>query len=533
LENNNNVIYKINTMGEITYISPTIKLLTGYDSNEVIGRHISKFIIPEDYPLVQERMSSIYKGNTAPIEFRIVYKDGEIRYARATSLTDIEGGKLKGLIGIITDITELRYKENDLLLARKALDSTSNPALLTDLNGKEVLYQNKAFCRLSGYSQKDINEAGGARVLYHCPAVAFGVYSTIIKGESWKGELDLKTKDGRSVPVHLHTSLVMSNRKPIGCFGVFVDMTEQRKLEEERQAAYQKLYDTIEFLPDPTFVVDKDRRVVEWNRALELITGRTKEEMLGRDDYSMPFYGKKRPTLVDLVLNPELANKNYYDEIIRKERYLIGEGYAFGYRGKVKYFRGTASAIYNRNGEIIGAIESMRDISERKEITEQLKRYALYDSLTGLYNRNYFQEELSRKDKFKTAGIITCDIDGLKLVNDTLGHEKGNSMLTEAAAIIKNCFTESNIVARISGDEFAAVFYNVTEKEIEAACNRLRGMVKERNSMHEDMPLSLSVGYAVDDNTTNLEELFGLAENNMYREKLHRSKSGKSAVVQT
>ncbi|MFX4262543.1 PAS domain S-box protein [Pelotomaculum propionicicum] len=534
VENIKGVVYKINSRGRIMFVSPTVKQLTGYDVSEVVGHYLSEFVCPDDLPDAMASLKQAVKRSISSSEFRVVCKNGEIRYTRATSIIEVRNKRAKVLTGIITDITELKHKEEDLLLTRKALNSTSNPVLLTDLNGMFVLYHNDSFFKLTGYTSAEINNAGGAPVLYDSPEKAKEVYRTIIRGEPWKGEFDLRASDGRLVPVCLHTNLIKSGKRAIGCFGVFADLTGQKQAEEDRRAAHQRLHNIIEFLPDATFVIDEEGRVIEWNRAIEEMTGKSRREMLGRDDYSVLFYGVSRPMLIDLVLKPDQSVEKEYDRIIRKENSLVGEAYTPYYlRGKGAHLWGAASPVYDSSGIMAGAIETIRDISEWKKTTDMLRYYGIYDALTGLYNRNHFQEEMRHLWLNQTAGMIICDVDGLKLVNDTLGHDKGDALLFAAAGVIKKCFDKNEVVARIGGDEFAVLICDTGQKEVEKACGRIRDAIRQHNKINGDMPLSMSIGYAVTEDTSDIKALFKQADNNMYREKLHSNSSGRSAIVQT
>ena len=180
--------------------------------------------------------------------------------------------------------------------------------------------------------------------------------------------------------------------------------------------------------------------------------------------------------------------------------------------------------------------EAQREIVDRKQ-TEQLLQYQnFHDALTGLYNRAYFEEEMQRIERRQTgaAGLIMLDLDGLKLINDTLGHERGDILLTSAAHILSLCFRSSDIVARIGGDEFAILLPLVDETTVQIACDRLRSKIQEFNSAQVQAPISLSIGYAFSpDSSVPMRELFQRADNNMYREKLHRRQSTRSAIVQT
>ncbi len=180
--------------------------------------------------------------------------------------------------------------------------------------------------------------------------------------------------------------------------------------------------------------------------------------------------------------------------------------------------------------------EAQREISDRKQTEELLQYQNFHDSLTGLHNRTYFETEMLRIDQRLSGavGLIMLDLDGLKLINDTLGHEQGDVLLTSAAHILSASFRSNDVVARIGGDEFAVLLHPVDEDGIHASCERIRRKIAEFNSMQLQAPISLSIGHALALNpSVTMRELFQRADNNMYREKLHRRQSTRSAIVQT
>jgi len=174
------------------------------------------------------------------------------------------------------------------------------------------------------------------------------------------------------------------------------------------------------------------------------------------------------------------------------------------------------------------------ELAERKRAEERLTYLSLHDYLTGLYNRSYFEEELRRLDARRsgTAGVIIFDLDGLKLVNDAFGHPQGDALLIDAGRAIKSCFRESDVVARIGGDEFAALLPDVPPGRTEAACAKVRAKVAALNAERQGPPISLSIGYAVGPCPGAMKELFREADNWMYRDKLCRSKNARSAIVE-
>jgi diguanylate cyclase (GGDEF)-like protein/PAS domain S-box-containing protein len=202
--------------------------------------------------------------------------------------------------------------------------------------------------------------------------------------------------------------------------------------------------------------------------------------------------------------------------------------------GHYLWIESIANPLYDSNNELSGILVSSRDITARREMEEQLRILSLYDTLTGLYNRTYFEQEMRRLQQSRSApaGIIICDVDGLKLVNDSMGHDTGDELLRSAAHVIKSCFRDEDMVARIGGDEFAILLPNSTSDLVENSCRRIREATITYNEEHRKMPLSISLGYAVGRKGADVSELFKEADNNMYREKLHRSQSARSATVQ-
>ena len=151
---------------------------------------------------------------------------------------------------------------------------------------------------------------------------------------------------------------------------------DNARLYSATQESERRLTDIIDFLPDPTLVVDVEGRVIAWNRALEQMTGITAEEMLGKGDheYAVPFYGERRPILIDLVLLPREELESRYAHLEKKGSVLVGETYTPALKGGGRYLYATASALHDSRGEVVGAIETIRDITERKEAEVELQK---------------------------------------------------------------------------------------------------------------------------------------------------------------
>ncbi|MDD1763523.1 MAG: PAS domain S-box protein, partial [Methanobacteriaceae archaeon] len=159
----------------------------------------------------------------------------------------------------------------------------------------------------------------------------------------------------------------------------------------------ERLSDIIKFLPDATFVINSAGRVIAWNQAMEELTDVKAEFMIGKADYgySIPFYGERRPMLIDQVFlsDPHVAGK--YDLFRRKEEAITAEVFIPTLNGKPTYLWGKASPLYNRKGKMVGAIESIRDITDKKHAEEEIKRY--HNHLEELVEKRTFELEKTNK----------------------------------------------------------------------------------------------------------------------------------------
>lgn len=184
------------------------------------------------------------------------------------------------------------------------------------------------------------------------------------------------------------------------------------------------------------------------------------------------------------------------------------------------------------NGQPAGIRGIIIDISERKQMDDKLKFLSRHDSLTGLYNRAYFEQELQRlcNERQYPLGMVICDVDGLKLINDIMGHDIGDTLIKTAAEIIKKCF--EGITARIGGDEFAVIMPHSSQEEIVQKSQLLQTAITEYNHTHPELLINISVGFALSNETDgNPGELLRRADNNMYREKLQHHLSSENYTI--
>ena len=157
--------------------------------------------------------------------------------------------------------------------------------------------------------------------------------------------------------------------------GIASDITARKQAEEALKESQQELSDIIDFLPDATFVIDKEGKVIAWNRAMEEMTGIRAAYMLGKGnyEYSLPFYGERRPILIDLVLQPCKDVEEKYTKTTRKNMFLEAEAHILSFREREVYLFGKANILRDSKGNVVGAIESIRNITVRKQAEIALK----------------------------------------------------------------------------------------------------------------------------------------------------------------
>jgi PAS domain S-box-containing protein len=151
---------------------------------------------------------------------------------------------------------------------------------------------------------------------------------------------------------------------------------EREMAEDALKDSERRLADIINFLPDATFVINRDGVVIAWNRAIEKMTGIKAANILGKGnyEYALPFYQVRMPILIDLVLKPDLVLEKEYERIKwQEDGTLVGDSFNSDIRGRPAYLLGSAGVLYDSEGTIYGAIESIRDITDRKMAEEDLK----------------------------------------------------------------------------------------------------------------------------------------------------------------
>jgi len=283
----------------------------------------------------------------------------------------------------------------------------------------------------------------------------------------------------------------------------------------ERLRAEQELKTlkhAIETIPIGVTIADRHGRIIFTNKAEADMHGYDVCELIGKDVRIFAPPERWHPWGKEVI--GEFVSARRETENIRKDgtrfpAYLV------------------SSVVFGDDGDPVAVITACEDITERKEAEEKLRYMSCHDTLTGFYNRAFFEDEMERLscESELPISVIMVDVDGLKEVNDTLGHAAGDKVLKQTASVLMSVFRSEDIVARIGGDEFVVLLPGADQSVVEKAMQRVRDVVLQASRSMGGLGLSLSLGAATAHSAEALGETLKLADERMYEEKLTKSGS--------
>jgi len=356
-------------------------------------------------------------------------------------------------------------------------------------------------------------------------------------------------KDGSLVDVEIVGVPVFVGGEQIGILGLYHDISQRLETEQklrESEGRFRSLFNESpislweEDFSEVKKVLDKiaeEEDVVERlisdddlvNQCIKLI------KILDVNQATLDlFNAKSKPDLLDSL--PRILVEESLAEF-RKELISLATG-KNSHECEIKQKKSSGEVIdgllrlslppgYEETWERVYI--SIIDITDRKQTEEKLRFLSFHDALTGLYNRGYFEEEMERLKSSRQfpVSIIACDLDDLKQINDSLGHDVGDQAIKAAANILRsNVFRKEDVVARIGGDEFVILLPNVDLNDNPAIRKRLEKSIIDFNESTESdglhRPIFISYGFAVIQSGESLMEGYKQADADMYTAKMKK-----------
>ncbi|MGD1075506.1 MAG: sensor domain-containing diguanylate cyclase [Thermodesulfovibrionales bacterium] len=339
----------------------------------------------------------------------------------------------------------------------------------------------------------------------------------MLNGEWIKAEIIHRRKNGTFFPVEISAGLMeLGDHKYILAFDR--DITERKRTEEALRESEEKYRSLVESTDDSIYLVDMNGRYLFMNKKHLSRLNLPEGEFLGRT------YG-------------EFHSQEETDEFVGYVTGVLKTGSSVQYEHRSsrggRYYLRTLNAVKKSDGQIFAVTVISKDITHLKQMEEKLSVFSFTDDLTGLCNRRAFfalveqQLKLSRRLK-KGVFMLYADLDNLKTINDTFGHQEGDRALIDIANVLKTTFRDADIVGRIGGDEFVVIPIGTTEDNIKIVTDRLQKVLQIHNAGSKrgyTLSVSFGVSYYDPGNPSTIDELLRHAEKLMYEQKRLKRKS--------
>ncbi len=284
---------------------------------------------------------------------------------------------------------------------------------------------------------------------------------------------------------------------------------------------------TLLSVGDAIISTNKDGKINLMNNVAERLTGWSKEEA-----YNQPL--EKVLNIINELTGEYCENPAQKALETGKTVEMENHTILIAKDGRELPIEDSAALIKDRDGAVTGVVIVFRDFTEKKEKQKEIKYLNLHDHLTGLYNRRFFEEELKRLDVERNLPLSTMviDVNGLKLINDAFGHNRGDEILVKSAKAIKNNLREDEIAARVGGDEFSIILPKCEKKHVTKIVERIKESIEKVSE--EEIPFSLAVGvHTKTQPKEDISDVLKKAESKMYTNKIFSEKSKRREVIFT
>ncbi|HEX8616681.1 MAG TPA: PAS domain S-box protein [Thermoanaerobaculia bacterium] len=478
----------------------------GYSRDQFLRMTIADIRPPEEIPALFDALQQL-ETRRDPARFRHRKSDGGVIDVEVTSFEFVSGTRRQRLV-IAQDITERLRGEEELRRSeeryRELFENANDLVYTHDLEGR-ITSMNIAGERASGYTRDELLGTKIERVLApeHLER-ATDAMKKKLRGDATATfyEIDLRAKDGRTIPLELSTRLIYRDGKPIGVQGIARDVTERKANEARYQLLFERNLAGV-------YRTRTDGRVLDCNEACARILGyASRDELLTGSAHDFYFDAADRQRVVHMLREQKQVS-NLEQRMRRRD-------------GTTLWVIENVSLL---EGDILEG--TLIDITDRKRAQEQMEYQAYHDALTGLPNRLLFRDRITvalahAKRNARTSAVMFLDLDQFKLVNDTLGHTVGDRLLQVIGSRLVACVRAEDTVARMGGDEFTILLSDMNDRRGAAAVAQ-KVLEAIRQAVHIDaheLYVTTSIGIAIfPDDGEDAEAVLKNADRAMYRAK--------------
>jgi diguanylate cyclase (GGDEF)-like protein/PAS domain S-box-containing protein len=444
--------------GVIAIVNAQAEQLFGYPRGELLGETL-ELLVPERHRRVHARlrdkflMDPVTRPMGGGLDLHVVRKDGsELPVEIRLAALETEAGVL--VSAAVRDVTERKRLVAQVEQRGRLMDLVHEAIIVREPAGSRISYWNREAEEIYGHSAAEaVGEVAHLLLSTEFPASREAVDRELLARGRWEGELWHLCKDDRRILVSSRQALQRDvHGHPIAVIELNSDITEQRRVE----GSHRRLAAMVEHSEDAILGMTCAGSITEWNRGAERLYGYSAAEAVGRDVWML--------TPPELIAN----EREMLARVFRGEALEQYETVRLRSDGGRVYVSLTVSPVRARDHAVVAASSIARDITERKRFEGQLQHLADHDHLTGLFNRRRFDEELKREiaraHRYRTSGsVLAIDIDHFKYVNDSLGHPAGDALIAVVAETFRARLRETDVIARIGGDEFAVILPGVDE----------------------------------------------------------------------
>lgn len=475
-QNSYDLVTLMEATGIVRYESPAIVRMLGYSPAELLGKSAFDYVHPDDLRRVKTAFAEGLKDSLAhpSEEYRFRHKNGSWRWLESvgTNLTE-EPGVGRYVVNS-RDVTRRKEAEDRLREAenkyRTLVEQIPAITYMQKANRQsESIYVSPQVMDVVGYTPEECTSTPDlwAKILHpdDRERVLAEDARTNETGEPFVMEYRQFAKDGHVVWIRDEATMVRDEEgRHLYWLGVQIDITERKRAEKALADTEQRYRTLVEQIPAVTYIDPVD------DPDTSLYTSPQIEQMLG---YTPEEWRERK-------LWPERLHPGDRERILAAdERFEAGNGEPFSeeYRllakdGSVVWVREEAVLLKNEAGEPVYWQGVFYDITDRKALEEQLEHWAFHDHLTDLPNRQLFLDRLrqaldrTRRRKGQQVAVLFIDLDEFKVINDSLGHEAGDLLLTVVAQRLEHCLRPGDSLARFGGDEFVVLVEDIDRLEL-------------------------------------------------------------------